>query len=71
MSWNWASYYWLSWVLVGFLPLEMYALFTGHSEWTLSWQFWNLEGSGASFFRYIVGALFCWLFFHMTFRWFT
>jgi hypothetical protein len=71
MTWNWASLYWLLWILIGFLPMELYALASGHSEWTLSWQFWNLEGSGATFWRWVVASLFLWLFVHMVWRKFT
>lgn len=43
MKWNWASLYWLLWFAIGFLPLEFYALVSGHPEWTLSDQVWALE----------------------------
>jgi hypothetical protein len=38
-GWGW---YWLTWMFVGFLAPELYAVFT-NSYNTLSWQFWGLE----------------------------
>jgi hypothetical protein len=70
MKWNGWSIYWLAWIAVGFLPVELYALFSGHPENTLSDQVWHAEGIGATFVRYFVGAFTFWLAFHMTFRWF-
>ena len=71
MQWNAWSIYWLLWIAVGFVAPELYALVTGHPENTLSYQFWRLEGQGATFGRWFVGSFFFWLAFHMTFRWFT
>lgn len=68
MHWNWASLYWLAWIAVGFCPLEFYALGSGHPEWTLSYQVWHLEGQGATFARYFVGAFLLWLLIHMVAR---
>lgn len=71
MTWNWASIYWLVWIAGGFCPLEFYALGAGHPEWTLSYQVWHLEGTGATFARFFVGAFLLWLLLHMvleTFR---
>jgi hypothetical protein len=67
-NWNMWSVYWLTWIAIGFGIPEAIALLTGHPENTLSWQFWRLEGSGATIFHWIVGSLFAWLFLHMTFR---
>lgn len=43
-GWSW---YWLCWfiasIVVAFLGPELYALFTGHPENTLSAQVWRLE----------------------------
>jgi hypothetical protein len=68
--WNWWSLYWLLWLLIGFCGPEFYALARGESENTLSDQIWRLEGPGASFARYMVGAFTLWLFLHFSFRWF-
>lgn len=62
--------YWVLWIAIGFLPAELYALFSRHPENTLSAQVWRLDGTGATFARYFVGAFTMWLFLHMTFRWF-
>ena len=68
MKWNWASWYWLAWILLGFMPVEFWALFTGQPQYTLSDQVWHLEGTGATFQRYVVGAFLLWLLIHMVFR---
>jgi hypothetical protein len=68
MTWNYWSLYWLVWLFFGFFLPEMYCLATGNSQNTLSDQVWHLEGTGATFFQWVVGALFLWLFLHMTFR---
>jgi hypothetical protein len=67
-SWNWASWYWAAWILLGFAPLEFWALGTGKPQYTLSDQIWHLEGTGATFGRYVVAALCLWLFLHMVFH---
>lgn len=71
MRWNWASLYWLGWIVIGFLPLELWSLFTGHQEDTLSDQVWHAEGNGATFTRYFVAAFLLWLLIHMVWRKFT
>lgn len=71
MSWNLWSLYWLLWLLIGFLAPECYALFTGNNQNTLSDQVWHLEGNGATFFRFFIGAFCVWLTLHFVFRWFT
>ncbi len=71
MKWNAWSLYWLGWIVLGFLPPELYALFTGHPENTLSDQVWHAEGVGATFARWFVASFLGWLFFHMVFRKFT
>ena len=67
MRWNAWSLAWLAW-LVLFLVMELTALFTGHPENTFSYQVWHLEGKGATFARWFVGAFFLWLFVHMVFE---
>jgi hypothetical protein len=71
MKWNYWSLYWLIWLVVMFLIPELYAIITGHPENTFSAQIWHLEGTGATFFRWVVASTFAWLFIHMTFRLFT
>lgn len=66
--WNWASLYWLGWILVGFCPLEFWALATGRAQDTLSDQVWHLEGTGASAARFFIAAFCLWLLLHMVFR---
>jgi hypothetical protein len=70
MRWNWASIYWLVWISVGFLPLELWALAVKKPQYTLSYQVWHLEGTGASFARYFVAAFLVWLLIHMVFEMF-
>lgn len=71
MKWNWYSLYWLAWIVVGFIPMETWALATGHPENTLSDQVWHAEGSGATAMRFFVAAFLLWLFIHMVLRKFT
>jgi hypothetical protein len=68
VKYNWWSLYWLIWISVLFLCPEMYALTTGNPQNTLSYQVWNLEGTGATFWRYFVFAFLLWLLIHMVFR---
>jgi hypothetical protein len=67
MQWNGWSVYWGLWILIGFFVPELYALFSGNHQNTLSDQVWHIEGQGATCFRYVVGCFCAWLFFHMTF----
>ena len=69
-GWNWASWFWVAWIALGFFPLELWALFSGNDQDTLSDNVWRLEGTGATFFRYFVAAFLVWLFFHMVYGWF-
>jgi len=68
LHWNLWSAYWLVWLVCFFLIPELTAIFMGHPENTLSAQIWHLEGTGATFFRWVVGSTTVWLFFHMTWR---
>lgn len=68
MKWNWATWYWLAWISVGFMPLEFWALATGQPQFTLSDQVWHLEGTGDTFARFFIAAFLAWLFLHMVFR---
>lgn len=68
MKWNWISLYWLAWIVLGFCPMEFWALATGQTQNTLSAQVWKLEGNGATFARYFIAAFIIWLFFHMVYR---
>lgn len=70
-TWNWASVYWLLWIVLGFAPLEFWALSTGQPQYTLSDQVWHLEGTGTTFARYFVFAFLLWLLCHMVWRRFT
>lgn len=70
-QWNWASWYWLLWVVIGFLPVELWSLFTGQPQFTLSDQAWHLEGTGATFARFFFCAFLTWLDLHIVFRIFT
>jgi hypothetical protein len=77
--WNAWSWYWLAWFVltfpVTFLGPELYALWSGHSENTLSAQIWRLEGfiPGQSIWAWsfahvliggIIGTLLVWLLGH-------
>lgn len=68
MHWNWASWYWLAWIVGGFLPVEIWALASRKPQYTLSYQVWHLEGTGSSFARYFVAAFLLWLLLHMVFE---
>lgn len=68
MKWNWASLYWLIWLVVLFGGPEFYFIFTGQVKNTLSYQVWHLEGTGATFWRYVVVAFLVWLLFHLGFQ---
>jgi hypothetical protein len=68
MKWNAWSLYWALWIGIGFLPVELIALISGHPENTLSDQVWHAEGNGATAMRYFVASFTLWLFFHMVFR---
>lgn len=63
-GWSW---YWLVWLVAGFGVPEGIALATNVRN-TLSFQVWDLEGSGATFMRFVVAAFCLWLFLHMVFR---
>lgn len=63
-GWSW---YWLVWLAAGFGIPEGIALATNARN-TLSYQVWDLEGSGATFMRFVVAAFCLWLFLHMVFR---
>jgi hypothetical protein len=73
--WNLWSVYWLVvWFGIGFLGPELFALFTGHDENTLSFQVWRLSGLGQSggwtFAHFFIAAGMVWLLFHFVFGWF-
>lgn len=68
MNWNWWSLYWLFWIVIGFGVPEGIALASGHPENTLSYQVWHLEGTGATFWRWVICSMLIWLVLHMTFR---
>lgn len=73
-KWDWASLYWLAWLVIGFLPLELWALITGRPQDTLSDNVWRLTGVSHggpwSFAHFAVAALMVWLLFHFVFGWF-
>lgn len=69
--WNWASIYWLCWIMIGFVPVEVTALAMGHPEWTLSDQAWHLEGTGATAAKFFIFCFLTWLDIHIVFRRFT
>lgn len=69
--WNLWSLYWSLWLFVAFGVPEGIALSTGHPENTLSDQVWHLEGTGTTFWRYVVFAALLWLLIHMVWRKFT
>jgi hypothetical protein len=71
MKWNLWSLYWSVWLFLLFGVPEGIALATGHPENTLSDQVWHLEGTGATFWRYVVFAVLFWLLIHMVWRKFT
>lgn len=66
--WNGWSIYWVIWLLVGFGVPEGIALASGRPKNTLSYQVWHLEGTGATFARYMVFAFLLWLLIHMVFE---
>jgi hypothetical protein len=62
---------WIAW-LTSFLVIELSAMWTGHSEATLSEFVWRAEqlGRAWTFLRFFICAFCLWLFFHMAFGWF-
>lgn len=62
---------WILWI-VAFLAIELTALWTGKSQYTLSEYVWRLErlGTAWTFIRYFICAFCLWLFCHMAFGWF-
>jgi len=68
MKYNWMSWYWLFWLVVGFGLPEGIALGTGNPQNTLSYQVWHIEGTGMTFARYWIAAFLGWLFIHMVFN---
>lgn len=68
MKWNWWSLYWLIWLAVLFGVPEFYSIFAGSVQNTLSYQVWHLEGTGETFWRYVIAAFLLWLFLHMVFE---
>jgi hypothetical protein len=63
-GWSW---YWLVWLVIGFGVPEGIALVRNPRD-TLSYQVWDLEGTGATFTRFFVAAFLTWLLLHMVFR---
>lgn len=59
---------WITWV-TAFLGIEFSAIFTGHSQFSLSAFVWRLEeiNRGWTFLRYAVAVTCLWLFFHLAF----
>lgn len=62
---------WITWI-VAFLAIELTAIASGHSRYTLSDYVWRLEqiDAGWTFLRYFVAAFCVWLALHMIFGWF-
>lgn len=62
------SILWLCWAGM-FFALELTALFSSHSDLTLSDYVWRLEevSTGWTFLRYVVAVMSFWLFLHLTF----
>jgi hypothetical protein len=65
---NLMTWYWIFWFTIGFGVPEGIALATRHTEWTLSYQVWTLEGASGSIMQFIVAAFLVWLFRHLVFR---
>jgi hypothetical protein len=57
---------WIAWV-AGFLVIELSALWTGHSQFTLSDYVWKLEqiNRGWTFLRFFICAFCVWLILHL------
>jgi hypothetical protein len=62
---------WIAWI-AAFLAIELSALWSGHSNFTLSDYCWRLEqiSRGWTFLRFFVCAFCIWLLLHMAFGWF-
>ena len=62
---------WIIWI-AAFLAIELTAIGTGNTRYTLSDFIWRLEEvNGAwTFLRFAVCAFCIWLFFHLAFGWF-
>ena len=61
---------WLAWIVM-FFAVELSAIFTGHTQYTLSDYVWRLERLGTSwtFLRYLVAAGCVWLAGHLVWGW--
>jgi hypothetical protein len=62
---------WILWV-ASFLCIELSAIFTGHSRYTLSDFVWHLEeiNRAWTFLRFFICAFCVWLTLHMSLGWF-
>lgn len=62
---------WIGWI-AAFLGIELTAIFTGHSQYTLSDFVWRLEqvSRAWTFLRFFIVAFCIWLTLHMAFGWF-
>ena len=62
---------WIAWI-AAFLAIELSALWSGHSNFTLSSYCWKLEQINRSwtFLRFFIAAGCVWLFCHLVFHWF-
>lgn len=60
---------WIAWI-AAFLAIELSALWSGHSNFTLSSYCWRLEQINRSwtFLRFFIAAFCVWLFGHMVWR---
>lgn len=63
---------WIGWI-VSFLAIELTALFTGHTQYTLSDFVWRAEevNRAWTFLRFFIAAFCIWLTLHMVFGWFA
>ena len=61
---------WVAWIIM-FFVVELSALWSGHSEWTLSEFTWRIEKlKGAwTFMRYVITAFCLWLSGHLVLGW--
>lgn len=62
------TWWWITWIAIGFGVPESVALITGQSQRTLSAHVWAAEGHGPTIVRYLVLAFCVWFTLHMVFR---
>ena len=61
---NWANWYWLCWIAIGFGLPEALAIALGRREFTLSYSVWQLRNVCPQAFYALWLVLIAWLTYH-------